>query len=97
MTQPHVNIIYLITMASNAYKIFQKFVSEINEQILRLRRYGSNLIKTKENSYRRGFHAPTLPLHISENCDTKWVTQAINKLLFMLKLYLYTSQDNIFS
>lgn len=71
MTQPHVNIIYLITMASNAYKIFQKFVSEINEQILRLRRYGSNLIKTKENSYRRGFHAPTLPLHISENCDTK--------------------------
>lgn len=71
MTQSHVNKIYLIAMASNAYKNFQKFVSEINEQILRLRGYGSNLIKTKENSYKHGFHAPTLPLHVSENYDAK--------------------------
>lgn len=71
MTQPNVNIIYLITMASKAHKSFKNFVSEINEEILNLRGYGSNLIKAKENSYRHGFHAPTLPLHISENCDAK--------------------------
>ena len=73
----------LLTIAFNAYEIFWKCVSQINEQILKFRRYGSNLITKLENPYRHGFHAPTLyrSLYISKNVmQNEWL--AINKLVF---------------
>lgn len=67
MSQPHVNIIYLITMASNDYKMFKKFVSEINERILKLRGYGSNFIKTKKILTGVAFMQPPYPCTSQKN------------------------------